>query len=128
MKKLMMTTLLATTLLAGGPVFGAQISIRIGPPPPPRVIRVLPASPGPEYVWVDGYWYPVGRNWAWHQGYWTRAPYTGARWLTPRYESGEYYEGYWEGEHGRIKHEHKWDKDKDRDFHGRGRGRGHDRD
>jgi len=56
-----MGLLLVTMLLTGLPSFGAQVSIgvRIGPPPPPRVVYVLPANPGPEYVWVDGYWYPM---------------------------------------------------------------------
>ncbi len=62
-KILTMGLLLATMLLTGLPSFGAQVSIgiRIGQPPPPRVVYVLPANPGPEYVWVDGYWYPVGK-------------------------------------------------------------------
>ena len=53
----MKTTLLALVLLAAGSSF-AQISIgvRIGPPPPPRVIRVQPRAPGPGYIWVDGHW------------------------------------------------------------------------
>jgi hypothetical protein len=130
MKGLIATIVLAATLLTTGPVFGAQVSIgiRIGPPPPPRVVRVLPPTPGPDYVWVDGYWYPVGagHHWKWHPGYWTRVPYQGARWYSPRYEGGEYFEGYWEGDRGRMKHEHGWDKDRDRDY--REHDRGHDRD
>src|SRR6185369_2587469 len=56
----MKKTLLALLLLAGGSSF-AQVSIgvRIGPPPPPRVIHARPRAPGPDYFWVDGYWYPV---------------------------------------------------------------------
>src|SRR5213594_2197426 len=78
----LMGLLLATMLLTGLTSFGAQVSIgiRIGPPPPPRAVYVLPPNPGPEYVWVDGYWYPVGNHWKWHKGYWTRAPFMGARW------------------------------------------------
>jgi hypothetical protein len=74
MKSLMKTTLLAAMLLAGVSLFGAQISvgIRIGQPPPPRVVRVLPPRPSPEFVWIEGYWYPVGKRYRWHEGYWTR--------------------------------------------------------
>ena len=70
--------LFVLALLAGGSVANAQISvaIRIGPPPPPpRLVRVLPPSPGPDFLWVEGYWYPVGNYYKWHDGYWTRAPY-----------------------------------------------------
>jgi len=57
-------TLLAGMLLTGGSAFGAQFSIgiRIGPPPRPRMVRVLPPRPGPEFMWIEGYWYPVGRR------------------------------------------------------------------
>lgn len=104
MKILTMGLLLATMLLTGLPSFGAQVSIgiRIGPPPPPRVVYVLPANPGPEYVWVDGYWYPVGNHWKWHKG-------------------------YWEGDRGRIGHDHHWDRDRGRDYREKERDREHDR-
>jgi hypothetical protein len=130
-----MMALLALTLLAGLPAFGAQVSIgvQIGAPPAPRIERVRPVAPGPDYAWVDGYWYPVGNHWKWHQGYWTLAPYGGARWFNPRYEGGRYYEGYWEGEHGRIEHKHEWDKHHERDYyeherHEREHDSDHDRD
>src|SRR5438874_1900238 len=104
MKNFRMTLLVMLILLTGQSMFAAQVSIgiRIGPPPPPRVVRVLPARPAADFVWVDGYWYPVGNHYKWHQGYWTRAPYGGARWLAPRYEGGQFYEGYWEGDRGRF--------------------------
>jgi hypothetical protein len=62
MSKLIGTTQLFAMLLAGAPAFCDQVSfgIRIGAPPRPRVVRVRPPSPGPEFVWIDGYWYPVG--------------------------------------------------------------------
>jgi len=123
-----MTTLLTSTLLIGLPASGAQISIgiRIGPPPPPRVIHVVPVSPGPEFVWVTGYWFAEGSRWRWHEGYYTRAPYGGAHWVVPRYEGGQFYAGYWEGSRGRIEHDHKWDHDRHkRDYD---HDRDHDRD
>lgn len=112
-------------LLAGGSAFGGQISIgiQIGPPPPPRVVRVLPPRPGPQFVWVQGYWYPMGRRYRWHPGYWTQPPYAGARWVVPRYAGSQYYEGYWEGERGRVEHEHRWDRDRGRRDYDRRRDR-----
>jgi hypothetical protein len=77
---------------APGPVVDVE-------PPPPQY-EVVPAAPGPAYVWIGGYWAwqlgrhvwiggrwaqpPVGhawvpgrwgrhgRGWAWHGGYWGR--------------------------------------------------------
>jgi len=121
-----MKKLLAALLIAGGSLVAADFSVgvNIGPPPPPRVLAV-PASPGPGYVWVDGYWYANGSRWAWHNGYWTRPPYAGARWATPRYEGGRFFEGYWDGDRGRFGHDHRWDRDRDHDYN---RFRDHDRD
>jgi hypothetical protein len=114
--------LLALMLLAGGSVIGQiSIGINIGPPPPPRVVRVLPRNPGPEFVWLEGYWYPVGNHYKWHDGYWTRPAYPGARWVVPRHDGERFFEGYWEGDRGRRDHDHHWDRDHDRDF------RDHDR-
>jgi hypothetical protein len=131
MKRFIIPALLTMTvmmLLTASSAFAAQVSIgiHIGPPPPPPVVRVVPVQPAPEYVWVDGYWYPVGNHWKWHRGYWTLAPYQGAYWLGPRYAEGDYFEGYWEGPRGRIHHDHRWDHDRDRDYRGRDRDHDHD--
>ena len=113
-----MKRLLALMLLAIGVTFAAEVNfgIRIGPPPPPRVVRVRPVAPGPDYVWVDGYWYPVNGRYTWHEGYWSRPAYPAARWIAPRHDGERYYNGYWEGERGRIEHDHRWDRDRNRDY------------
>jgi len=134
METLRRTTFVAACLLLNGAVVWAQtsvsIGVQIGPPPPPRVVYVAPPPPPPEpeFVWVEGYWYPVERHYVWHDGYWTRPPYPGARWVAARYERQTFYAGYWQGPRGVIVHDHHWDHDRDRDFEGhrgRGRGRGH---
>src|SRR5579862_2236886 len=91
-----MAMLTVAMLLAGVTASRAQVSlgIRIGAPPPPRVLRVRPVSPGPEYVWIDGYWYPVGGHYRWHAGYWSRPPYEGARWVGPHHDGDQYFAGY----------------------------------
>ena len=129
--KLNFKTWIGILLLAGvafvsaPPAFSqVSIGIQIGAPPSPRVIAVRPPCPDPEddeYVWIDGYWYPVEGHYYWHRGYWTRPPYVGAVWVVPYYEEGRYYGGYWRGPRGRFEHDHHWDHDRDRD-----RGRWHE--
>jgi hypothetical protein len=97
------STLLILMLLAGASTASAQITVRIGPPPPPRVVYVQPARPAGNVVWVNGYWYPQGKHYRWHNGYWARPPYAGAMWIAPRHVSGRYYGGYWKGGH-RVVH------------------------
>jgi hypothetical protein len=120
-------SLLVLLFLIGGLSAFAQVSVGIviGPPPAPRVVRVQPPSPGPEFFWVQGYWYPAGHHYKWHPGYWTRPPYAGARWVGPRHDGERFFAGYWDGEHGRREHDHHWDRDHDRRDHDRGRD--HDR-
>jgi hypothetical protein len=119
------TKLSVLMLLAGGTLFAqVSIGISIGAPPPPRVIRVQPRSPGAGYFWVTGYWYPTGNHYKWHDGYWTRPAYEGARWVAPRYDGQRFFEGYWEGDRGHFAHDHKWDKHRD---HKRDYDRDHDR-
>lgn len=119
----------ALIMFAGASAARAQVSvsvgIAIGQPPPPRVVRVVPRSPGPGYFWVAGYWYPVGRRYVWHPGYWSRPPYDGAVWVAPRYDRGRYFVGYWNGPRGRVDHDHRWDHDRGRDYEGWRRDRDH---
>jgi hypothetical protein len=116
MRKLLQTLALSTLVLSSASSAHAQISfgIHIGEPPPARAYRV-PRAPGPDYVWVEGYWYPQGSRYVWHNGYWTRPPYEGAFWVAPYYEGGQYYGGEWEGGRGNVNHNHRWDKGKQRD-------------
>lgn len=102
-----------STLPASTATAQVSIGVTIGQPPPPQVYRV-PPQPAPEFVWVEGYWYPQGNHYRWHDGYWTRAPFAGAYWVSPYYERGHYYNGYWEEGRVRVEHDHHWDKDHDR--------------
>jgi hypothetical protein len=108
----------AGALQTAGSVVNAQVSFgfRIGAPPAPRVVRVQPRSPGPGYLWIAGYWYPVGHQYRWHNGYWTRPAYAGAHWVAPHHDGTMFYAGYWDGDHGRFEHDHRWDRRGPRDF------------
>ena len=114
MKKLLFALLLSASALVNAQV---SLGIRIGPPPPLRVMRVRPAAPGPDYVFIDGYWFADGGRYRWHDGYWTRPPYGGATWVGPRHEGGMFYGGFWRRGDERFEHDHRWDRDRRvRDF------------
>jgi hypothetical protein len=116
MRYLFKTVVLAALIAAPAATANAQVSfgIRIGPPPAPRAYRV-PPRPGPDYVWVEGYQYPVGKSYKWHDGYWTRPPYAGAYWIEPYHWGGRYYAGHWDGGRGVVRHDHHWDRRQERD-------------
>ena len=105
--------------------------IRIGEPPAERAYRV-PRRPGPDYVWIEGYQYPQGNKYRWHNGYWTRPPYEGAYWVAPYYSRGMYFTGEWRGSRNNLTHDHRWDRGRQRDERrgddGRGRNDRNDRD
>jgi len=128
MRSFVRKILLAAMLLTMASAVHAQISIgiRIGPPPPPRVVHTLPPSPGPEFVWVAGYWYPDGGHYKWHEGYWTRPPYESAQWVPLHYDGEHFFVGYWDGPRGRVEHDHRWDRDPDRDYRGHDHNENHE--
>ena len=116
MRKILQTLAVAALLLVPASAAHAQITfgIRIGEPPPARAYRV-PRQPGPDYVWIEGYQYPQGSHYRWHDGYWTRPPYEGAYWVEPYYFRGEYFAGQWEGRRPNMGHNHRWDRGRQRD-------------
>jgi WXXGXW repeat (2 copies) len=102
----MKAKLLALLLLAGSSMFaGTRVFFGVGfgglaygyyaPPPPPPSVAYVASAPGPGYVWINGFYYPAGPRWVWRPGYWASRPYTGARWVAPRYYGQRYYPGYW---------------------------------
>ena len=114
----LLRTLTISAMLVGSAsaVASAQVSfgIHIGEPPAPRAYRV-PPQPGADRVWVEGYWYPEGSRYKWHNGYWTLPPYEGAYWVDPYYSGGQYFAGRWEGTRGNVAHDHRWDRNRRRD-------------
>ena len=43
-------------------------------PPPPDRIETTGASPGADYYWMSGYWWPHGAGYDWHPGKWEYIP------------------------------------------------------
>lgn len=115
MRNLLTLSAVLGLLLVASPAH-AQISFgfSFGTPPPPPRNYIVPRRPGLDYEWVEGYWYPSGKRWAWHDGYWTRPPYPGSSWVDPYWESGRYFEGYWYTPRGEFRHDHRWDRDRRR--------------
>jgi hypothetical protein len=83
----------ASTFLAD-----VSISIRIPvieePPPPPRQEVIIGVSPGPDFVWVGGYWDGSPGHYVWVSGHWDRPPHGRGQWNPPH-----------------------WDKDRDGHYH-----------
>jgi len=75
----------------------AQVSIRIGPPPPVVERRGEPPERG--FVWIDGYHRWDGDHYVWTPGRWERPPHPGAHWVAHRWvhRHGEWVlvEGHW---------------------------------
>src|SRR5579883_2927239 len=64
--------------------------------PPTPVEEPIPPYPGPDYVWVPGYWRWGEDRWVWVYGNWVKPPYPRAQW-----EPGYWYKReeswYWRG-------------------------------
>jgi hypothetical protein len=85
----------------------AQISVHIGidaPPPPPRAEVVVERNrPGPDYVWIGGYWDGSPGHYSWVNGRWDHPPHAHATWFAPHWErdhDGHYHQvrGEWRDE------------------------------
>jgi hypothetical protein len=77
---------------------GLDVRITTSHPPALRHEH-RPPSPGPDYVWVGGFWDNDGGHWNWVQGHWDRPADTGVYWIAPRYVRSEgayiYEPGHW---------------------------------
>lgn len=80
--------------------YGGAMSVYNAPPPPPPPVYGgfrRPACPGPNFIWVDGFWNWRGSRYSWVSGYWAARPHARAFWVGPRYDRGRYFSGYWGG-------------------------------
>jgi hypothetical protein len=54
---------------------------------PPHVrIETRTVAPGPDYVWVGGFWDWQGDQWTWVSGRWERPAERTVIWVNPRYD------------------------------------------
>jgi WXXGXW repeat (2 copies) len=75
----LMAGLLMTASCAGG-----FVAVESGPPP--RRVEVIGVAPGPEYVWLDGYWGYTGAEYVWVPGRWAVPPRGHHVWVRDRWE------------------------------------------
>jgi len=68
--------------------------------PPPMETQTIVVAPGPDFIWLDGYWgWGVG-GWAWFGGHWDRPPHPHAFWVRGRWVP-EHNHWRWEPPHWR---------------------------
>ena len=97
MRKQLLTAAFATAL-GFATVAGAQVYVRIGPPPVRHEVRP-PHPPHPGWAWHDGYNRWDGHAYVWVPGSYVQPPYEHARWVpghwrnTPR--GYVWVEGHW---------------------------------
>jgi hypothetical protein len=62
------------------PPAAAQAGRVISEAPPPPQAEVVVAAPGPNYIWMPGYWSWQG-HWVWVSGAYVVRPYAHAHWV-----------------------------------------------
>jgi hypothetical protein len=85
---LIAATGLSGTGLSASPIF-ADISINLqiaGPPPPRHEVIIERNRPGPDYVWVGGFWDGAPGQYSWVGGHWDRPPHPHSHWAAPHWE------------------------------------------
>jgi hypothetical protein len=90
---------LAAALFVAPALSSAATFISVSFAPPPLPVYAQPVAPGPDFMWIPGYWAWNGVGYYWVPGTWVLAPYVGALW-TPGWwgwSSGAYiwHPGYW---------------------------------
>ncbi|MCU1336653.1 MAG: hypothetical protein JWO19_2234 [Bryobacterales bacterium] len=95
-KFLLTTALLIASffILAAHVDFGIAVGTVPPPPPPTAVVTPVVPAPGPEYVWVPGYWDWVDGRWVWVEGRWVRPPRPREVWVAPAVDI-RLHRGHW---------------------------------
>jgi hypothetical protein len=61
----------------------SEVVVRVGPPRPLVEARV--ASPGPGYIWTNGYHRWDGAQYVWTPGAWVQPPHPHAHWVAHKW-------------------------------------------
>jgi len=91
---------------AASPFLGdIQLNISVdAPPPPPQPEVIVGVRPGPDFVWIGGYWDGTPGHYVWVAGHWDRPPHGHADWIAPHWDwdrDGHYHmtRGEWHETH-----------------------------
>src|SRR5260370_42645723 len=99
MKPLPAGLLLSASLFAATGCVGGSGRVYVRSGPPPMRYETFVVSPGPDYVWVPGYYRYDGGGYLWVGGRWDRPPRGRGRWTPAHWERdrrGWYFvEGHW---------------------------------
>jgi hypothetical protein len=94
---LLATVAFATPVWAAPPSPQVRVYVQVGPPRP--LVEYRPVAPGPEFVWMAGYYHWTGRSHEWVAGHWERAPRPRAQWAPGQWKHdrrGWYFvDGHW---------------------------------
>ena len=103
-KKYLAYLILPTAMFLSACSASARVAYAPFPPPPLRV-EVMGVSPGPDYIWCDGYWDWENNAYIWIPGRWALRPFAGAIW----FRGGWYHHTFHRGYHfhpGHFEHPH----------------------
>jgi hypothetical protein len=98
MRKQLLTAAFAS-ILGIATAAGAQVYVRVGPPPPRHEVMPPPPHAHPNWVWHQGYNRWNGRSYVWVPGTYVAPPYGHARWIPGHWDSTPrgyvWVEGHW---------------------------------
>ena len=98
-KGLMRLALCSLVAAAMGCASAPPRRVYIMRPPPTDVVEVVPAQPGPEYVWVRGHYRWDDGDYRWVNGHWQVAPQGFREWVPGhwinRHDQWFWVEGHW---------------------------------
>ncbi len=97
-KTLLAAALLAVALASASAcmvVGGGWVTVA----PPEPVVEVRAVSPGPDFIWIPGYYDYSGGGYVWVAGRWARPPHRNAEWVPDRWEHQDkgyrHVKGHW---------------------------------
>ena len=76
--------LLAVVALAAAISYGCAGTVYVREDPPPVRVEVRPAAPGPNAMWIDGYWRWGHHEYLWMPGHWER--HARGTWVTGHWD------------------------------------------
>ena len=95
------TSLAGALLVLAGCVVAEPVPVAAPPSPPAPQVEVVPAHPGPGYVWAQGYWAwrGPGRGYVWVPGRYMVPAQPGYAWVPGHWAPGPggyvWVEGHW---------------------------------